>query len=425
LSAITLKLIQMTTNKPSRLFLVILALSLLGACSRAETSANAGKPEATKVKLATAQTATINSSSEYIANLESRHSVTLQPQIEGHVTKIFVKYGEQVPAGKELIEVNPAQQQATVNSNIAAAQAAQSDLQNAKATLSSLEAQRLSKLSDVKYNQKQYERYDRLYAAGAVAQQQRDQYSNSIDSARSSLSSIEQQIQAQRSAVAKAQSSIQQAQANTQQQRVQLGYYKILAPFTGIVGDIPVKLGDFVNTSTNLTSVTQNQPLEVNISIPIEDAPKLRQGMLVELMDGQGQDIGPSRVFFIAPRTDSNTQSVLVKSLFDNSKNQLRANQYVRAKVIWDQRPGLLIPATSIARIAGQNFVYVAQTQQAQTKGQDQQGKTQLVAREKPVKLGSIEGNNYQVLQGLQPGDKIVISGILNLSDGATIIPES
>ena len=405
------------------MFLVILAGSLLGACSKADPSANAGKPPTAKVQLATVQTGTIKSSSEFIANLESRRSVTLQPQIEGHVTKIFVKYGDQVPAGTTLIQVDPAQQQATVNSNIAAAQAAQADLQNAKATLSSLEAQRLSKISDVKYNQKQYERYSNLYSSGAVAQQQRDQYSNSIDSARSSLSSIDQQIQAQRAAVAKAQRAVQQAQANIQQQKVQLGYYKVTAPFAGIVGDIPVKVGDYVNTSTNLTTVTKNQPLEVNVSVPIEDAPKLHQGLPIELLDAEGRSIGTSRVFFIAPRTDNNTQSVLVKSLFDNSKNQLRANQYVRTKVIWSQGPGVLIPTTAISRIADQTFVYVAQ--QAQPKGQDQQGKNQLVARQKPVKLGTIEGNNYQVLQGLQPGEKIIVSGILNLSDGAPIVPQS
>lgn len=402
---------------------------MLGACGKAETSADAGKPPASKVKLATLQSTTVASSAEFIATLQSRRAITLQPQVVGHVTNIFVKYGQEVPKGKELLEVDPAQQQATVTGNIAAAQGAQADAQNAKATLSQLQAQRVAEVSSVTYNQKQYQRYTFLSTQGAVPVQNRDQYADNIRQAQSRLSAIDQQIQAQRSVIAQKQQAFQQAQSNIQQQKVQLGYYKITAPFAGIVGDIPVKLGDYVTTSTTLTTLTQNQPLEANISIPIEDAAKLHQGMLVKLMNGQGQDIGPSRVFFIAPRTDNNTQSVLVKSLFDNSKNQLRANQYVRAKVIWDQHPGMLVPTTAVSHIGGESFVYVAQTQaqpQAQDKqGQDKQGKPQVIARQKPVQLGAIEGNNYQVISGLNPGEKLIVSGILNLSDGAPIVPES
>jgi len=414
----------MITNKPSRLFLIILAVSLLGACSRTDPSAEAAKPGPTKVNLSQVQTTTVDSSSEFIGNLQSRRAVTLMPQIVGHVTKIFVRYGQQVPAGTELLEVDPAQQQAAVTGNIAAAQGSQADIQNAKATLSQLQAQRLAEVSSVTYNQKQYQRYVFLSTQGAVPAQNRDQYADNIRQAQSRLSSIDQQIQAQKSTIAQKQQAFQQAQANIQQQKVQLSYYKITAPFAGTVGDIPVKIGDYVTTSTTLTSVTQNQPLEVNVSIPIEEAPKLQNGMLVEVIDGQGKDIGPSRVFFIAPRTDNNTQSVLVKSLFDNSKNQLRANQYVRAKVIWDRHPGVLVPTTAVSRIGGETFVYVAQTK-TQPQGQDKQEKPQLVARQKPVKLGAIEGNSYQVLSGLQPGEKLVVSGILTLSDGAAIASES
>ncbi|MBV9384941.1 MAG: efflux RND transporter periplasmic adaptor subunit [Chroococcidiopsidaceae cyanobacterium CP_BM_ER_R8_30] len=409
----------MSANKQSPLILFILAASLLGACSKVEPSANAIKPPAVRVQLSRVDLSTLVESSEFVASLESRRSVTLQPQISGRVSKIFVRYGEQVPAGAPLIQIYPAEQQAAVNSYKAAAQAAQAHLQQTKATLSSLQAQRISNVANFQYNQKQYERYATLYAEGAVSQQQRDQYLNSLNAARSSLKAIDEQIQAQKATVAQAEKSLQQAQSNTNQQQVQLHYYKISAPFAGRVGNIPVKLGDYVTPSTSLTSITQNQPLEVNISIPIEDAPKLHLGTSVNLINPQGKTIGTSHVFFISPKTNNNTQSILVKSLFDNSKNQLKANQYIRAKVIWDKRPGILIPTTAVTPIGGQDFVYVAQEMQEQSK----QGKSQLVAEQKPVKLGAIQGNDYQVLQGLQPGEQIVVSGIIKLSNGTPIIP--
>lgn len=236
--------------------------------------------------------------------------------------------------------------------------------------------------------------------------------------------------------MAQAERQLQQAQANTREQKAQLQYFTISAPFTGTVGDIPVKVGDLVTNSTQLTSITQNRPLQVYVSVPIEQAPQLRLGMPIELLDGQGRSVGTSKVFFISPQATDDTQLVLVKSLFDNSRGQLRADQYARAKVIWNQRQGVLIPATAVTRLGGETFVYVAQTQeqsqQEQTKQQEQsqpeqsqQGQTKLVARQKAVKLGSIQGNNYQVIEGLKPGEQIVVSGLLNLKDGAPITPES
>lgn len=399
-----------------------------------QPAANARQPKVIRVKLASVQTATVEETSDFIARLESRRSVTLQPQIQGKVTRIFAKYGDSVAAGQPIIQVDPAQQQASVSGFTAAAQAAQSDVENARATLKSLEAERLSNISSVQFNQKQYQRYSSLAAQGAVARSTGEQYGDTIRTAQANLAAINQRIQAQKATVARAENALRQAQANIKQQQVQLQYYKIAAPFAGTVGDIPVKVGDLVNASTRLTTITQNQPLEVNVSVPIERAPQLRLGMPVEVMDGQGRSMGTSQVFFISPNATDNTQSVLIKSLFDNSKNQLRADQYARAKVIWDRSPGILIPTTAISRLGGETFVYVAQTQAQPQQGQSEQKASQpqqaqatkprLVARQKVVKLGAIQGNNYQVLEGLKPGERLVVSGLLSLKDNAPILPE-
>jgi RND family efflux transporter MFP subunit len=230
------------------------------------------------------------------------------------------------------------------------------------------------------------------------------------------LNAIDAQIQAQKAAISQAEKAVQQAQAATKQQQVQLKYYKITAPFAGKVGDIPIKIGDFVDTSTQLATITENQTLEVNISVPVQQATRLRPGMTLQLIDERGKNLGSSRIFFIAPNTANDTQSVLVKSLFDNSRRQLRSDQFVKAKVIWDKRPGVLIPTTTVIRLGAETFVYVAESSSK---------RSQLVARLKPVELGSIQGNNYQVLKGLTAGEKIVVSGLLNLRDGTAIIPDA
>uniref|UniRef100_A0A0C1N4H8 Hemolysin D n=1 Tax=Tolypothrix bouteillei VB521301 TaxID=1479485 RepID=A0A0C1N4H8_9CYAN len=376
--------------------------------------------QAVPVRISTVQTATIRDSAEFVANLESRRSVTLQPETQGRVSQIFVKPGNEVQTGTAIVQINPDEQQAALSGATAAVAASQAEVTSARATLSSLEAERLSNQSQLRLSQEQYQRYSNLATQGAVSRETRDQYLNQFQAARSSLAAINKKIEAQRAVVAQSEKAVQQAQANAQQSQAQLQNYRVTAPFAGTVGNIPVKVGDIVTTSTQLTTITQNQPLEVNISIPLQQASRVRVGTPVQLIDAQGQNIGTSKVFFISPQTANDTQSVLIKALFDNAKGQLRADSFVQARVIWEQRPGVLIPTEAISRVAGQTFVYVAQQQE-----QNQQGKTQLIARQKLVKLGDLQGNSYQVIEGLEPGEKIIVAGLLNLKNGASITPAS
>lgn len=379
-----------------------------------------GGPPGALVKIDRVQTGTVTESNDYIASLESRRSVSLQPQAEGRVTQILVSEGDLVSQGDPILQIDPDQQAASVSGAAAAADAARATVANEQAALKSLEAQRLSVLSNLRYAQRQYERLSQLYSEGAVSQQQRDEQLDNFRVAQANLGQINQQIQAQRAKISAAANSLQQAQANVREQQVELQYYRVNAPFAGTVGDIPVKVGDFVTTTTNLANLTQNQSLEVSISIPLERAPELRIGMPVELLDDQGQRVTTSSIAFISPTVNSETQSVLVKARISNSDNErLRTDQFVRARVIWDRRPGILIPTTAVSRLAGQTFVFVAE------QGQSPQGQPQLVARQKPVKLGDIQNNRYPVLAGLQPGEEIITSGLLTLRDGAPIVPES
>jgi RND family efflux transporter MFP subunit len=382
-----------------------------------QTPPSQTQPQALPVRLSTVETATVEESAEYVANLESRQSVVLLPQIQGRVSRIFVNSGDEVQAGAAIIQIDPEEQQAAVSSASAAAAVARAQVENARANLRALEAERISTQSNLRLSQQQYERYSSLADQGAVSRETRDQYFNELQAARSSLAAINKQIEAQQAAVAQSQKAVQQAEANVKQSQVQLQYYQINAPFAGTVGNIPVRVGDLVTTSTQLTTVTQNQPLEVNISIPLQQATRVQVGTTLELLDARGQQLGTSKVTFISPRTASDTQSVLIKALFDNAKGQLRADSFVRTRVILDRSPGILVPTEAISRLGGQAFVYVAEPTESES------GRSQLIARQKPVELGAIQGNSYQVRSGLQPGERIITSGLLNLRDGVPVVP--
>ncbi|KZL51367.1 efflux transporter periplasmic adaptor subunit [Nodularia spumigena CENA596] len=375
------------------------------------------KTPGVRVKVSPVQIGTVEESSDFVASLESQRSVQIQSKIPGQVTQIFLKSGEPVTAGTAIIQVDSGQ--AIIDEMNAARQAAVSQRENARAKLQSLEAARLSHIADLQLQQQDYERYAELAAQGAVSRLARDQSASRLATAKAHLSAINSQIQTEQTSISQSQKALQQAEINIKNRQLQPQSYKIKAPFSGTVGDISVQVGDLVNTSTPLVTVSQNQPLEVNISVPPAQSTQLRQGMPVEVLNPQGEVLSSSKIAKISPDNNNEEKSIQVKALLNNSDKQLQPEQLVRARVIWNQRSGVLIPTKAVSRQGGETFVYVIKTKESS------QGDSQLIARQRRVKLGNIRDDNYQVLSGLEPEDKIVISGLLNLKDGVQIVPES
>lgn len=393
---------------------VLVGCLVLGTAACGESPHQDGPPAA-GVKVAAVQSDILAQTSTFNASLQSRRSIQVLPQVSGRIAQIFVESGQFVTEGQPLLLVDPSQQQAVVAGNFAGIQSAQANVQNAQAELRAIEAQRRSDLATLEFNRVQAERYTVLFEEGAVSKEQAQSFILNFRTAQANLQATEADIRAQQATIIQLEKVFQEAQANTEAQAVLLNWYQVTAPFTGVVGNIPPRVGDFVTPQTNLMSLTENQLLEVYIQIPIEQGANIRQGTEVELLTTDGQVAGRSQVFFIAPITTDNTQTILVKSLYDNSDNRLRADQQIQARVIWDQRPGLLVPTVAVTNLAGQNFVFVAES--------DADGK--MVARQKAIQIGPIQGNSYQVVGGLTPGEKIVVSGVQRLRDGSPINPES
>ncbi|HTU40584.1 MAG TPA: efflux RND transporter periplasmic adaptor subunit [Candidatus Aquilonibacter sp.] len=367
-------------NSGGRLFMMALLLPTLLvsggtlACSSNEAqNAHAAGPPAMPVKVLEAKKVAIDDSSEYVATLKSRDSAVIMPQVEGQVTEIFVHSGDRVSAGAPLMEIDPLKQQATV-----------------KSQQSSLEAQQ----ANLSWAQQQYDRAKGLFAAGVVSKQDLDQAKSTRDAAQAQLDSLNAQVK---------------------EQEVQLHYYKVVAPRSGVVGDIPVRVGDRVTTSTQLTTVDQPGSLEVYVYVPIEHSSQLKMGLPVQVLSGEDKVLANSRISFISPQVDNSTQTVLVKARIANSNDALRQSQFIRARVIWGTHQSPEVPILAVSRLAGQYFAFVAEPEKGGA----------YVARQKPIEVGETVGNDYEVRDGIKPGDKIIVSGTQFLLDGAPVIPHS
>ena len=381
--------------------------------------AASAKNSALPVKVQKVGTSMTEESSDFVGALEAQQKVTLQPQIQGRIEAILVSSGQLVQKGTLIASLSLDQTQANVASSVAAANAAQAAIGTARAELQQAEAQRTRAAANVQLQQVQFNRTQQLVGQGALATQQLDIARNNLQTAIADLRAAEKQVAASGAAVRQAQANVRQAQAGTAAAQVNLNLKQVVAPITGVVGEFPVKVGDYVNTGQTITTLTQNDALDLNLSVPSTRLKQLRIGLPAQLLDPTTQQlIGTGAISYISPTVNSNQQSILSKARFANPQGRLRDGQYVQARVIWNRQPGILIPTEAISRIAGQTFVFV-------TENKTVNGKPQQIVHQRLVRLGNIQGSNYQVLSGLQPGETIVTSGILKLREGTLIQPQS
>jgi RND family efflux transporter MFP subunit len=310
----------------------------------------------------------VEQTTEFVGTVKSRRSTTVQPQVEGFVTRILVRSGDRVRPGTPLMQIDARAQQAAV---------------------AQLESQRASRQADVQYARQQAERMKTLLEAGAASRVEQEQAQAALSTSEAQLKAIEAQIR---------------------QQRVGLAYHQVTAPVAGVVGDVPVRVGDSVTRSTALTTIDQSAGLEVYINVPVQEAQSLRVGLPVHLVDDRGAIVSTSEVSFVAPSVDPGTQSVLAKAVLD-AAHGLRTEQIVRARVVWTEAPALTVPIVAMNRINGQFFAYVAESGEGGA----------IVARQRAVEPGPVVGNDYVVRSGLKPGEKLIVSGVQKIRDGAPV----
>jgi RND family efflux transporter MFP subunit len=348
-------------------------LALASGCGKTSAGdpAAGGAPQAMPVHVQIAQAEQVPETTEYLSALKSRHSATIQPHVEGYITKIFVKSGDHVTAGTPLIQIDPLKQLAMVSGQ---------------------EAARAAQEATVRYAQIQLDRERKLFAAGVVPKADVDNAQTTYDAAVAQLKALSDQVN---------------------QQQVELHYYRIAAPMDGIVGDIPVHMGDRVAVTTLLTTVDEPGPLEAYIYVPADRARNLRVGLAVHLTDDAGIKIADTRITFLSPQVDTETQTVLAKAVVE-SPHGLRVAQQVRAQVVWSSHEGTVIPVLAVTRISGQFFAFLAVKEGNGT-----------VARQRLLKLGDTIGNDYVALDGLKPGDHIITSGLQFLQDGMPVMEQA
>lgn len=373
--------------------------------------------QATAVDTETIQSTSVREFSEFVGVLEAQERVTLRPEVEGRVTEILVDEGDRIPAGTPIVQLSSDRPQAVVSGAVADIEVARAARNAAGAEILEAEANLESAAAERNLQEVEYDRTESLVAAGALPQQSLDRVERDLDAAIATQTAAERRIQTVRANLAEATASLQRAESNAAVASEDLSDYQVVAPMEGVVGNLPVKIGDYVRAGELLTTLTSNQTLDLHLSIPVERSGALVTGLPVELRTQIGTDpLVTGSISFVAERVENDAQAILAKASFPNPGGALRDEQFVRAHVIWSQAPGVLVPTTAISRIGGQSFVFVMAPSEDTESG--------FVAVQRPVELGLIENNRYHVVRGLEAGETLITAGILRLSDGAPVTPE-
>lgn len=350
---------------PAFVVVVTMALSGCGAAEQKKPPAPPPKP----VDVLSVVPTAVRDTGDYLGNLLSRNSVTVLPQVSGYVKKIHIRPGQKVRAGDALVDIDARERTAVLDSVVAQERSAQARLELAKQTV--LRAEALSK---------------------------------------EGLGST-QDLERARSDLAAAEAAVSAVGAQIAQQQVQLQFATVRAAVAGTIGEVPVRVGDAVNPTTWLTTIAQAATLELGFGIPAERARQLAPNATVEVLDSAGKVLLTTTLFYIAPQADAATQLVGVKAVFENTVG-LRPGELVRARLVYSEGEALQVPALSVVRQSGQAFVYVVGEKDGAT-----------VASRKPVQLGALGAQTYVVSSGLASGERIVVSSLQAMRDGAAIAP--
>ena len=321
-----------------------------------------------------AEVALFSNAVDTVSTLEALGEVQLAAQAGGRIQTLLVRQGDQVRQGQLLMELDQTQ---------------------ARADVARLRAETETKRLN-------FQRYDYLVKQGAASAIQRDQFRQDYISSRMNL-------------VAR---------------KADLGFRDLRAPISGTVGDVQAKVGDVIAAGAPFTKIIRNDELVARVDVPAVFSERLRVGQPVILMDpATNSPMARSVVRSLDPAVVAGTQSLLAKAEFANPTGVLRNGLRTRTRLILDERSQLSVPFAAVTQISGQRFVYgvgsLADLErrpgQAMLESLRKLPPGTTFALQTPVELGPLQNNRYPVLRGLEQGQRVITSNLINLRHGLPV----
>lgn len=361
-----------------RLAAVLAGVVLLAACEKEEAKA----PPPMDVLVTDVVQKDVPVYGDWIGTTNGFINAEIRPQVKGYLLTKNYNEGDVVTAGQLLFQIDPREFQAQLDQSLG-------DLAKAQA------AQGRTQL-DVN-------RYTPLAKEGAVSQQELD---NAVQNNAANIAAVDA------------------AKAAVEQARLNLGWTKVTSPIDGVSGIAIAQIGNLVDATTLLTTVSQVDPIKAVFPVAEQEylryararaqgqddrAPR-RDALELILADGT---VFPQRgtVSVIGREVDPRTGSLTIEGLFPNPGNVLRPGGYAKVRaVIEEQRGAMVVPQAAVNDIQG--------TAQVAVVGADN------TVEIRNVTTGPRSGAEWVILNGLKPGDRVVVEGVQKVRTGMTVAPK-
>lgn len=377
-------------KRPGRLRFVLLLLPCLFAlpgCDKESSGQTGGSgmppPE---VVVSAVTRADIPLDIEYMGQVTGSREVEVRARVGGILLKRAYMEGTRVRQGDLLFEIDPEPFKAA--------------LEQAQGALGQAEAKLQQKKRDL-------DRMSTLRQADVVSQKD-------SDDARTDFESASAEVRA--------------AQAKVREARINLGYTRVEAPITGVTSKEARSEGSLVSATSEaslLTVINRIDPVYVNFSMPGDQAMKFRKDstegrmafengqvdFVVKLILADGSVYGQTgRINFMDTQVDTQTGVVKVRAEVPNPNGELMPGQFVRARLTGAVlKQSMAIPQGAVLQTQQGPMVWVVSGQN--------------VAQPRIITLGNTLGNSYLVEKGLEPGERIVVEGVIKVHPGAPVNP--
>jgi RND family efflux transporter MFP subunit len=395
----------------------VIVIVLLVAVTHSGAKPTAQLPPPPEVVVAPVEQRDVPIYGEWIGTLQGLVTADVKAQVTGYLLTRNYQEGSYVKKGQLLFQIDPRPFEAALEQAKGNLAQTEAQLQQDEAQLATAKANQLKSQLDV-------DKYAPLAKANAVSQQDLD------DAVQTNLAN-KAQVEGAKAAIAAAKAQIEAGQAAVETASINLGFTRITSPINGIAGIAQAQVGDLVNTGSGaLTTISTLDPIRDYFTVSEQDyleaaryysyavqpssnggrgtthrTPKLE----MILSDGRTYPL-PGKFYFADRAVDPNTGTITLAGLFPNPGNVLRPGQYGKVRaVVRMHRGALLVPQPAINQLQGSYEVDVVGTD------------NRIATR--PVKVGQQVGTMWVVLDGLKPGERVVVEGGAMLRPGMQVQP--
>ncbi len=378
------------------LFLLVLTVS----CSRDRANMSGSQPMI-PVLAASVVSKTIPVEIAVIGNVEAYSTVSVKAQVDGALTRVHFKEGQDIRQKDLLFTIDPRPFDAALKQ-------VEANLAKDTALLRQFEANLARDQAQAKNAEVQARRYADLYTEGVVARELSDQFHTSAEA-------LDATLRADRAAIDNANAAIQADKAARENALLQLAYCSISSPMDGRTGNLIVHQGNVVKANDlPLVTINQVQPIYVTFTVPEQNLPDIKRAMAVRTLEVKAvvpKDEGAperGRLTFLDNTVDTATGTIRLKGTFTNQNKRLWPGQFVNVVLILSTRPNaVVVPSRAVQTGQSGQFVFVI--------------KPDSTVEIRPVVIGSSIQGEIIIERGLNPGEAVVTDGQLRLVPGAKV----